>query len=142
MIADMLKKRDCFYNDDLINSIAQYIEDVNNSAGPDDKTYTPDDWFKDTITQDNEMIKRGDNPSNITLVNREHVMLKALNYLYQQRQLCIEQTGHEPTMEDYINHCESEEFKNITFGYVTIDTLINYIISQKNYCLMGDDFRW
>lgn len=66
-------------------------------------------------------------------------MERVINYLNRQREACIDQTGITPSIADYTEHLQSEEFErwadeHIDDEYFAIDidmdTIINYLFEN------------
>ena len=119
-VRDVLEEGRYFYNMEMVKSIAEYIENVNQNAPDEDKAYTVYKWLKDTRTNDPKM-----------LVDKPLVMQTAINLFKAQKQLCIDQTGCEPTIEDYIVESETDFFKERTLNKITISDLFNYILDGE-----------
>jgi hypothetical protein len=56
-------------------------------------------------------------------------MQEIVNYLNEQRKLCIEQTGTEPHMIDYGGYLASPEFIE-KFGEVNLIFILNWLVEK------------
>ena len=63
-------------------------------------------------------------------IRESHVFLKAVTCLRRMHTVCVDETGEEPSLEDYLMELESETFKQETYGIVNKDNLINYLIVE------------
>lgn len=118
LVRDYFEHEGYYYNDEIIKESANYIEMKNAELGDDEPTYTISRWATET---------KMNNPSYF--ISERRAFTKALGCLREMHRVCVDQTGEEPSLEDYLMDLESETFKNETYGIVNKDNLINYLIA-------------
>lgn len=116
-VRDYLKTNGYHYTDEMVSAAAYYIEHKNMDSPDDAKCYTVSDWASDTKQNNPEFLISFDECCRIGTIE-----------LKNQRRECIDQTGHEPTIEDYILETESDTFKEVTHGIVTLADVISFML--------------
>lgn len=127
-IAKVLKDNEIYLNTDItsLSDIADYI-DMTNEA--DDEYYGPEDWLRDTKISFPEYLL------NQREVNQRYYE-PILSYLATQREMCIDQTGREPTFEDYEMGMDCEEYNNMLCQHeLDIDSCSIKLVDLFNYLL-------
>ena len=122
MIKEIYDENKYLYNDNLIHSIAEYIEHYNKCKDVDDPVYTPRQWYYDTKLNTPEEF-----------ITREGLLGKICDHFLKQRVECIDQTGCLPCYVDFKEDMESDDFKNEFGMYPEADTItmvdvINFLL--------------
>lgn len=118
-VRDYFRAHGFYYTQEMIEECANYIEMKNSETDDDERCYSVTSWINDTITNNPEYF-----------ITKLQVCELGISELLKQRDICIDQTGSEPRMVDYEMECESETFKRITHGYITIDDIFNYLLDK------------
>lgn len=63
------------------------------------------------------------------MTEHEMIMYKAIKELRYQYEMCVDQTGMAPGMDDYMEYIESEEWKD-KIGSVRLGSILNFLISR------------
>ena len=117
-----------------LKDAAEYIEMMNMDNNAD--LYTPEDWVRDTVENyPNYFIKKSD----ISKLKNWYCN-EALYYMIKQRELCFDQTGMEPNLEDYSLGMDSEGFSNYMKSVgcdlrtykLTLDDIFDYLVMYWN----------
>lgn len=118
LIKEYLKSQGLILLEGTIESVAQYIEQQNECS---DELYTVRDWVKDTLENYPKQ-----------LIRRKILIERCVNYFVEQREMCLNQTGRLPCMEDYIGAAESEDFRDKVGYPVTLVTVFEALMDY--YC--------
>ncbi len=121
LVRDYFEHEGYYYTDEIIKESANYIEMKNAELGDDEPTYTVGRWATET---------KMNNPGYF--ISESRVFAKAVACLRKMHTVCVDETGEEPSLEDYLMELESETFKQETHGIVDKDNLINYLIVEVN----------
>ena len=116
-VRDYLEANGYYYTDETVSAAANYIEHKNMDAPDNEKCYTVADWAIDTKQNNPEFFIRFDECCRAGAIE-----------LKNQRRKCIDQTGHEPTLDDYLLETESDTFKEATHGIVTLADVIGFML--------------
>ena len=101
-------------NDKYIEAIEEQLDRVNENQ---EHLYDVEDWIYETYHNDHTMLRKKND-------NWEY----AIDYLLKQRKLCIEQTGCKPSMMDYNEACQCEEYKDLVWGNIALDDIFEFLL--------------
>ena len=119
MLEDLFIKKGYIYKQGDIVAAAEYIE-MQNKNGDTEEVYTPEKWFKDTQSLNPEKF-----------ITKTELMDRAISFLIEQKEMCIDQSGLVPCIYDFEQGIASEDFINDVgiHGYdVTLDDIFNFLI--------------
>ena len=133
MVKWILAENDYVLNPEVttMSDVVEYIEMKNNDS---DELYTPEMWFEDTKSNFPEYLLRSDG-------YMEEIYRITLLELLDQRDLCLDQTGCEPTLEDFKGvTLDSEYFEDVMKDagfdikkkHITLDELFIYLLNYWN----------
>jgi len=133
MVEKVLKDNGYIANEKLVESIAEYIDMINENKEDSEPIYTPAKWLEET---------KGSTFGVENLVTKLDGCYEICDYLARQREHCIDETGCQLDVEDFREHFDCDEFKD-RFGIygLTLNDILNFLLVyyQKEGCVDESD---